>query len=83
VVSNDISFPLDDYENNISHGVHAKADEAFTQLNDVIIANKRSCIFEVLNKSKVIFRFKSVTKASKYLNISRRTLTNYSKDNKL
>jgi hypothetical protein len=24
-----------------------------------------------------------VTKASKYLNISRRTLTNYSKDNKL
>jgi hypothetical protein len=83
MVSNNISFPLDDYENNMSLAVHAKADTTFTQLNDVIIANKRSCIFEVLKKSKVIFRFKSVTKASQYLNISRRTLTKYSNDNKL
>jgi hypothetical protein len=72
MVSNDISFPLDDYDDN-----------TVTEVEDIITPNKRSYIFEVLNKNKVIFKFKSITKASAYLNISRRTLTNYSRNDKL
>lgn len=71
VLSNNIHFPLESYEAHMA-----------TKLENITF-NRRSYIFEVLNNNKVIYRFKSVTKASNYLNISRRTLTNYSKNNKL
>lgn len=72
MASNNISFPLEDYD-----------DKSATKVENTITPNKRSYIFEVLKDNKVIFKFKSVTKASAYLNISRRTLTSYSRNDKL
>lgn len=72
IVNNNISFPLDNHDNTVT-----------TRIDNIKTLNRRSCVFEVLNDNKLIYRFKSVTKASEFLNISRRTLTNYSKNNKL
>jgi len=67
-----VHFPLEDQ--NI---IAPKID------NIKFSTNRRSYIFEVLKDSMLLYRFKSVTKASQYLNISRKTLTKYSQNNKL
>jgi predicted GIY-YIG superfamily endonuclease len=46
-------------------------------------SNRRSIPFEVWEGDKVIYKFNSITKASKFLNINRITLTSYSDKNKL
>nr|QJQ35557.1 homing endonuclease [Fusarium ananatum] len=70
-----LSFPLEGLETNkIKLGNIEGSSPNF---------NRRADMFEVLAGDKIIYRFKSITKASQYLNISRRTLTMYSKNNKL
>lgn len=67
----DITFPLDgDCE-----------EESIIQ--NIDLNNKRYSVFEVFNGNKLLYRFKSINSASKYLNISKRTLMIYSKSNKL
>nr|QJQ35303.1 GIY-YIG endonuclease [Fusarium ficicrescens] len=71
-----LSFPLEELETN------STKLENINKL-DCLNFNRRADMFEVLAGDKIIYRFKSITKASQYLNISRRTLTMYSKNNKL
>lgn len=70
-----LSFPLEDI-------VTKK-----TKLDNIDVSypnySRRAYIFEVVAENNVIYRFKSITKASEFLNISRRTLTIYSQNNKL
>lgn len=73
IVSKNISFPLVEYkESNLIPIVGNEPN-----------MNRRAYMFEVLVNNQIIYRFKSITKASNYLNISKRTLTNYSINNKL
>jgi hypothetical protein len=70
-----LSFPLEELETsdikqgNIDVSCHNNS--------------RRAYLFEVVAGNNVIYRFKSITKASEFLNISRRTLTTYSHNNKL
>nr|QJQ35517.1 GIY-YIG endonuclease [Fusarium begoniae] len=72
-----LSFPLYNLEAN-----KAKLDNRDVSYSNSN-TNRRAYVFEVIVGNSVIYRFKSVTKASEFLNISRRTLTIYSQNNRL
>nr|YP_010303548.1 GIY endonuclease [Purpureocillium takamizusanense]UNI92577.1 GIY endonuclease [Purpureocillium takamizusanense] len=51
--------------------------------NAIVNKNSKSYKLEVIYKDEVIYKFRSIREASKYLNISKITLTKYSIENKL
>jgi hypothetical protein len=58
-------------------------DEIIISIIEDIKIKKNASIFEVYKENALIFRFNSITKASKHLNISKSTLTGYASKNKL
>lgn len=50
---------------------------------DPTLKNNKSYSLEVLENNQLLFKFRSIREASKYLNISKITLTKYSFENKL
>lgn len=70
-----LSFPLEEIETS---GIKQGNVDVSCHNN-----SRRAYLFEVVRGNHVIYRFKSITKASEFLNISRRTLTTYSHNNKL
>lgn len=66
-----INFPLD---NNDLTLVRSTSDT---------YVNSNSYRLQVFHNDKILYRFKSIREASRYLNISKATLTKYSTENKL
>ena len=64
-------FPLDNFNEKNIFIVNTK------------IKKSKGYIFEVWFKNKIIYRFESIAKASRFLNISYNTLTTYYSNNKL
>nr|QWS06188.1 GIY endonuclease [Clonostachys rogersoniana] len=58
-------------------------EENITSVIEDIKSHMSYSVFEVYKENVLIFRFNSITRASKYLNISKATLTKYASEKKL